>query len=130
MSLLKKENWIVSLILMLVTEGIYSFIIAHFLNLYDKEAWYYKWQYWVIGALCLIFPAIIMLMVFQIQITAKVATTLNVPGKEIYNNPYSWILCIIVPVLGWALFAVMILYINIWIIVSIYRGEAEKYIGA
>lgn len=128
MSLLKKENWIVCLILNLITQGFFTFILAYFLNIYEKDAWYKKWQYWVFGALCLIFPAIVMLLVFTVQITVKVASKLEVPGKEIYDNPYTWVICLIVPVVGWIILMVMILYMELFTIVSLYKGNGEKYI--
>ena len=34
----------------------------------------------------------------------------------------------IVPFIGWALFVVMMMYVLIWTIVMLYRGEGEKYI--
>ena len=40
----------------------------------------------------------------KIEETAK---KLNVPGDEIYMTPYSWILCIIIPIIGWILLLVM-----------------------
>lgn len=128
MGLLKKENWSVNLILLLMTQGLYFFVLAYFMKLYDKDAWYTKWQYWVFGTLCLFFPVLIMIIVFTIQISCSVAKNLNVPGKEIYNSPYTWILCLIVPVLGWVLLIVMSIYIYIWTIVMLKKGEGEKYL--
>lgn len=129
MSLLKKENWIVCLILNLITQGFFTFILAYFLGIYEKEAWYKKWQYWVFGSLCLIFPAFIMLLVFTVQITVKVASKLDVPGKEIYDNPYTWVICLIAPIVGWIVLFVMVLYLELFTIVSLYKGNGEKYIG-
>ena len=129
MSLLKRDNWFVSLILMLCAGDIFAFILAYMLDLFDKDAWYCKWQYWVLGTVCLIFPVFIMFTVFEIQMLVKVAKKLKVPGDEIYAMPYSWILCIIVPVIGWILLLVMYIYLNIWIIVQLYKGEGEKSIA-
>ena len=61
-----------------------------------------------------IFPVIIMFIIFVIQINCKLAFRLSVAGDKIYNLPYSWILCIVVPIIGWALLIVMYLYIIIW----------------
>ena len=127
MVFLKKQNWFLSLIMMILTEGLFSMILGYFLKIYDKNAWYAKWQYWVISALFLVFPIFIVFAVFTIQITCQVAAKLKVPGDKIYNCPYSWILCLIVPIIGWVLLIVMLLYVYVWPIVMIYRGEAEKY---
>ena len=54
---------------------------------------------------------------------------LNVPGCEIYATPYSWILCLIVPVLGWILLAVMLIYLNVWIVSYLYQGKAEAQLS-
>lgn len=69
----------------------------------------------------------IVLTIFIIQITAQTAAVLRVPGKDLYLSPYIWILFIIIPVIGWIMFIVMILYINIWPTVMLYRGEGEKH---
>lgn len=128
MSLLKKENWVVNLILLFLSQGVYIFVLAYLMNLYEKGAWYTKWQYWVFGTLCFIFPALIMLLVFETQITVKVASKLNVTGKEIYDNPYTWVICLIVPVIGWILLCVMILYLQLFTVVALYKGNGEKYL--
>lgn len=128
MSLLKKENWFVHLILSLATLGFSNLLLGYMLETYNKDAWYMKWQYWVGGLICLIFPAFIMLYVFVVETTVNVADKLNVPGKEIYASPYSWILCLVVPVLGWILLLVMLIYINVWLLVMLSKGEGEKYV--
>lgn len=128
MSLLKKENWFVNAILSFATLGFSNLLLGYMLEVYDKDAWYHKWEYWFGGIVCFIFPAFIMLYVFAIQITIKVADKLKVPGREIYASPYSWILCLVVPVLGWILLIVMFIYINVWILVMLSRGEGEKYV--
>ena len=69
-----------------------------------------------------------MFYVFVIQILTRVCEKLEVPGSEIYTSPYSWLLCLIVPVIGWILFAVMLIYLEIFLIVSIYRGKGEKFV--
>lgn len=127
MNLLKKENWFVCLLLNFITQGFFTFVLAYFMDIYEKDAWYKKWQYWVFGTLCLIFPAFIMLLVFEIQILVKVSSKLDVPGKEIYDNTYSWILCLIVPIIGWIMIIVMLLYLEIFMIIALYKGNGEKY---
>lgn len=129
MNLLKKENWLVCLILNIISQGFFIFVLAYFLKLYEKDAWYEQWQYWVFGTLCLIFPVFIMLLVFTIQMTVKVASKLDVTGKEIYDNPYTWIICLIVPIVGWILLFVMLLYLEIFTVVALYRGNGEKLIN-
>ena len=127
MVFLKKQNWFLALIMTLLTQGLFGVILGYFLKSFKKGAWYTKWQYWVFGAVCLIFPVFILALVLIIQITCDVADKLNVPGSKIYNSPYSWILCLIVPIVGWILLVVMYLYVNIWPVVMIYKGEGEKY---
>lgn len=129
MDLLKRENWWIWLIIYLFGQGIGIFVLAALLNVYNKDAWYAKWPYWLAGALCCIFPAFIMLSIFCIQLTVQTAKKLEVPGQEIYGAVYIWILCLIVPILGWIALGVMQLYLNIYILVSLYRGNGEKYIN-
>ncbi len=128
MSLLKRENWFVNLVLLLITQGFYGFALAHFLNLYKKSAWYRNYLYWMVAALCFFFPVFLLLIIFMVQMLCSVALKLNAPGKEIYGYPYAWILCLIVPIVGWALLIVMWIYLLIWIIVAIAHGEGEAYI--
>lgn len=128
MSLLKKENWIVCFLLNLMTQGTFSFVLGYMLKVYDKNAWYTKWYYWGLGGLCLLFPAMIMLMIFEIQIQVCVAKKLDVPGKELYASPYTWIICLIVPVVGWIMMLVMMIYVVIWPSVMVKRGEGEKFV--
>lgn len=128
MNLLKKENWWVWLLLMLTAGSIGTIVLGALLDVYDKNAWYAKWKNWVIGLVLFIFPAMIMLTIFSIQISVLVAMKLNVQGKEIYGTPYIWILCIIVPIIGWLSMGAMMLWINVNILVSLYNGEGENYI--
>lgn len=128
MNLLKKRNWFICLLLNILTLGIFNLVLAGFLNLYSKDAWYKKWQYWFFGGLCLIFPIFILLLVLIVQMICEVADALNVPGSGLYNCPYTWIVCIIVPVVGWILLLVMLIYIMVWSIVMLYQGEGEKYL--
>ena len=103
MSLLKKEYWFISLIMLLLCPHIFILILASDLNLIDKNGWYSKWQYWVIGGICLIFPLFLLFIVFETEMLVKVAQKLKVPGSELYTIPYIWILLIIIPVVGWIL---------------------------
>ena len=128
MKILKKEKWWVWLLCLLGTKGISNFILGALLDVYEKDAWYSKWYYWVLAFVCLILPGIIMFYVFSIQILCEIGCKLNIPGEEIYATPYTWLLCLIIPVIGWIFFIVMVLYLEIWIIVMLYRGEGEKYI--
>lgn len=126
MNLLKRNNWFIVMLLNIITFGFFNFILASFMKLYDKDAWYFKWPYWVFGGITLILPAIIMLIVFNIQMTCKIALKLGISGHKIYNVPYSWVLFIIIPILGWTMLIIMYLYIEIMIIVKLFQGYAEK----
>lgn len=128
MGLLKRENWLVNLLLMILTQGMYIFVLAHFLNVYRKDTWYANYRYWVFALFFFFFPIFLLFLVFWVQTTCMVADKLNVPGKEIYAYPYAWILCLIVPVIGWALLIVMLVYIHVWTIVMLFKGEGELYI--
>ena len=128
--MLRRDKWWFWFILLIfggsaVLALIYALVIE---NVLDKDAWYAKWYYWLIGVLCCFLPAIIMFVVFQFQLLTKVCEKLEVPGSEIYTSPYTWMLCLIVPVLGWILLGVMILYLEIFSIAAIYQGKGEKFI--
>jgi uncharacterized membrane protein YhaH (DUF805 family) len=129
MKILKRENWWIWLILMFVSNGVSNIVLGALLDVFDKNAWYAKWQYWVIGLLCFIFPFFIMMTVFVIQILALTAAKLKVPGSELYLSPYIWILCLIIPVIGWIMIPIMLLYLQIWIIVMLFEGKGEEYIN-
>jgi len=128
MNLLKKENWWICLLLQILTFGLFTFVLAHYLKVYNEDAWYQNWRYWFFAGICFIFPIMILLLVFIVQITCEVAAKLSVPGYEIYNTPYSWILCIIIPVVGWALLVVMSIYTMIWSIVMLAKGKGMEFI--
>lgn len=128
MKILKQENWWIWLLLFFFSGGTSTIVLGALLDVYDKNAWYAKWYYWVLGFVCFIFPFYIMMTVFMITITTKVAAKLDVPGSELYLSPYVWILCLIIPFIGWTLLFIMYLYITIWNIVMLYRGSGEKYI--
>ncbi len=128
MKLLKRENWWIWLLLLISGNGTSNIVLGALLDAYDKDAWYAKWQNWVLGLVCFIFPFFIMLSIFIIQITCLSAAKLDVPGKEIYLSPYIWLILLIVPVIGWILFVTLLIYVTIWPLVMLYRGEGEKYI--
>ena len=127
MKILKQENWWVWLLLLIFSSGASTLVLGALLDVFDKNAWYTKWYYWVIALICFIFPAFIMLYIFLIQILCLTACKLKVPGKEIYLTPYTWILCLIIPIIGWILLLVMLLYLQIWTIVMLYRGAGEDF---
>lgn len=116
---LKKENWPIYLILNILTLGFYTFYIAYRLDLYEKDAWYHRWYYWVLGFICGIIPGILMFLIFSVKIGCLVSAKLKVPGDEIYSFPYAWILCTIVPILGWVLFIILYVYVHIWYVFKI-----------
>ncbi len=98
--------------LLIFLDLVFIFKNAKKYNVYKEDAWYTKWQYWAGATLCLIFPVFIMAFVFFLQTLCSLATRLKVAGS-LYNNPYSWIICIIVPLVGWAIFIVMFIYVNV-----------------
>lgn len=127
MSLLDRKNSFVWILLFIVSYGLSNFFLASQLNVYEKEAWYTKPIYWLLGCITF-FPAVIMLLVFYIQISCGIAQKLNVPAGNIYTNPFVWILCLIVPIIGWCLGVVMLIYVLVWPFASLIEGNGEKYI--
>ena len=125
MGLLKKENWIINLLMMIFTFGGYIVIPAYLLKLFEKDKWYSNYKYWLVGCLMLLFPAFIMLLILVIQMTVKVASHLKVDGSIIYENVYVWIGLLIVPVIGWCLFLVMYIYLHFSIIIGIKNNVLE-----
>lgn len=128
MEIIKKENWWIWVLLLLFSNGTSNIVLGALLDVFDKKAWYAKPKNWIIGFLCFVFPFFIMIAVFEIQIMCKVNAKLNTPGSEIYLSPYIWLSLIIVPIIGWILFIVLILYLSIWPIVMLKRGNGEEYI--
>lgn len=112
MRMIKKENWFIYLILNIITFGLFTFYIGYKLKVYDKNAWYFKWYYWFLGFILGIIPGLVMLLIFSIKIGCLVSKKLKLPGDEIYMLPYSWIICLIVPVLGWSLFILLYIYVH------------------
>ena len=122
MKLLKKNNFWIYLILNVITFGIFNIFIAAKLKLKDEDAWYSKWQYWFFGTCCLLFPVIIMFIVYVIEMNCKVCSKLKVSGSNIYSIPYSWILFIIIPIVGWVLLITMYLYVIIMPSIKVLQG--------
>ena len=128
MDLLKKENWWVWLILTIFTSSSSTLLLGALMGCFKKDAWYANWKNWALGFLLFIIPGIVMISVFIVQMTCEVAAKLEVPGSELYLSPYAWILCLIIPVIGWICFSVMMLYLTLWNIVMLKSGKAERYI--
>jgi len=127
MDLLKKENWWVWLILTIFTGSASTLLLGALTGCFKKDAWYANWKNWALGFLLFVIPGIVMINVFIIQMTCEVSAKLEVPGSELYLSPYTWILCLIIPVIGWICFSVMMLYLTIWNIVMLKSGKAERY---
>lgn len=128
MDILKKQNYWIWILLTLFTLGSSNIVLGALLGVFNKKSWYANPKNWIIGLLCLIFPFFIMAIVFELQIVCLTNARLNTPGKELYLSPYIWLLCLIVPILGWIIFLVLIIYLHIWPIVMLYNGNGEKYI--
>lgn len=124
--LLKRYFSIIWLVLAIITGGISNLFLGIALNVYEKDAWYTKWYYWVLGIIFAFMPALIMLLVLTIQITIKIAKKLNVKGEEFYSLPYPWILGIIIPFIGWIFFVILFTYITLWSIIKLFQGKGEK----
>ena len=125
--MLKRKSGFLWLLLSLLTLNISVLFLGKMLKVYNKDAWYTKWYYWVLGLLFGIVPAIVMLFILVIQINVKVCEKLEVPGHEIYGLPYIWIGSIIIPIIGWTLFIILFLYIYIMYLVRLFQGKALKY---
>ena len=128
MELLKKENWKIWLLMLIFTSGMSNICLGAMLDIFDKNAWYMKGKIWLLGFLLFIIPGLVMICAVNIEYLTKVCAKLNVNGKEFYLSPYIWIILLIIPIIGWIIFIVLFLYLNIMIIVKLYQGEGEKYI--
>ena len=100
----------------------------HALGVYEDNAWYNQWYVWVLSFLLGIVPALILFLIMLIETMVKVAKEFEIGGQNIYGYPYVWIGCLIVPVIGWTVFIIMILYLYIWYIVGLFQGKGEKYL--
>lgn len=126
--MLKKQYAIVWLILSLLTCNISILFLGAKLNIYIKGAWYTKWYYWVLGTIFGILPALIMLAIFVIQTNVKICAKFDVAGKEIYAYPYVWIGSLIIPIFGWTLFLILLIYMYVMYIINLFLGKGEEYI--
>ncbi len=124
MLLLKREYFWFWIILYSIGGPI---LLAAILDCFKKDAWYLEWRYWVIG-LIFILPFAIMINVLNFQMLAITSKKLGIAGSEYYLSPYIWLLLFIVPIFGWILLMVMILYLYIMTFIKLYNGAAEKYI--
>lgn len=128
MSLLKKQNWLSLLLLSIFSFGAINTVLAYMLGLFDKEAWYYNKKYWIGALVTLIFPIFIMAIIFVIQMNCKLCTKLKVSGQSIYNNVYIWIGALCIPVIGWIIDIVLLIYITVWPSVMAKTGSCERFI--
>ncbi len=148
MTLLKKRYGLLWLALSILTNNLSIFILGNILDVYAKKAWYKKWYVWLIslflGIILLLniyfsasnfnlfyiiyifFPSLFLIFIWNIQISVKVSEKLGVPGKEIYAYPYAWILCFIVPIIGWILLLVLFVYTRYYYIIKIFEGNGER----
>ena len=126
--LLKKKNWWIWIVLFFVMGSFDKLFLSYLLGNYEEDAWYMQAKYWIIGTVFFFFPVVVMAFVFAIEMTTKAAFKLEVPFKEIYLSPFIWILCFIVPVVGWIAFFLLIVYLNIAILVKLACGKGEKYL--
>ncbi len=120
---MKRKEAIIYTILNVVTFGLFNLILASIFDLYDENAWYNKWQYWFFGTLCVIFPVFVMFVVFLIQMITQVAKKLDVTGYDLYGTPYTWILCIIIPIVGWICLLVMLIYLLVFIDINLIKNS-------
>ena len=127
MKILKQENWWVWLLLTIFSSGSSTLVLGALLDTFNKKAWYAKWYYWVIGLVTIV-PFAIMAIIFYIQIMCLTASKLEVSGKELYLSPYIWLLCVILPVVGWIVGIIMIVYIQVDILYRLYLGNGKKYV--
>ena len=129
MYLLKRENWWIWLLLAFLSGGSSILVLGALLNIYKKDAWYAKWYYWLVGILFFMIPFSIMTVVLSIYALTQVCAKLGVAGKEIYLSYYLWIICLIIPILGWAIFINMFIYLSIAYMIALYRGGGEQYLN-
>ncbi len=128
MELLKKDNWWIWLLLFLFSNGTGVIALSALLGNMDKDSWYAKPSNWIIGFLCFLFPGFIMISVFSIEMLVLAAAKLDVKYKEIYLSPFIWLFMLIIPIIGWILFPIVIIYLHIAILIKLYQGNGEKYI--
>lgn len=128
MYLLKRNNWWSWLLFALGSSNVSVFFLGALLNVYEKNSWYAKWYFWILGIVFFLLPALIMFLVFYIQTLTKICKKLEVPGSEIYCLPYFWIICFIIPIIGWVFLTVLTIYLHIMYLFKLYQGKGERYI--
>ncbi len=128
MKILKKENWWIWLLLAIFSNGSNVIVLGALLDVYKKDSWYSKWYYWVLG-IPFVIPFIAMVCIFYLEIICKTAYKLEVSGKEIYLSPYTWIICLIIPIIRWIFGLIMFIYLQVDILYRLYLGNGEKYIN-
>ena len=128
MNILKKKYWSICLILNIITLGLFTFYVGKKLHVYDKKSWYYNKLFWMLGFVCGIIPGIVMFIIFYIEVGCKVCIKLNVPFENYYSYPYIWIVTLIIPIIGWTLFIIMMIYVHFWYIFYLKRGYGEFYL--
>lgn len=128
MNLLKKKYWWFWLVAGIFSSFTSYIFLAYLLGCFDKNAWYAKPKNWIIGALCLFVPFVVMGYILMIEMACKCASKLGVAGSEIYLSPVIWLLVLCIPVLGWLAFMFMVLYVMIFPLIELRNGKAEKYI--
>lgn len=106
-----KKNIVVSLLMMIFIPIIPLIAISSEMGLLEEEAWYEKWYYWFFAAVCFLLPVIILFIIFLIEQLVKIANKLKIAGTDLYISPYFWILCVIVPLVGWILLLVTYIYL-------------------
>lgn len=124
--MVKRKYAVVWLLLSLITLNISVLFLGKKLKVYNKNGWYTKWYYWVLGALFGILPALIMLTILIIQVNVKICMKFNIGGKEIYSLPYVWIGSLITPIIGWTLFLILLIYTYVMYIVGLFQGKGEN----
>lgn len=123
--MVKRKHAIIWFLLSIITLNISVLFLGKKLKVYNKNDWYTKWYYWVLGLAFLILPAIVMFVIFIIQTQVKICIKLEVGGKEIYGYPYIWIASLIIPILGWILFFILLIYTYIMHIIGLFQGKGE-----
>lgn len=126
MNILKKKYWFLCLTLNIITLGLFTFYVAKKMKVYEKNAWYYNKYYWILGFICGIIPGIIMFVIFYIEIASLVSFNLSVPLEKYYIYPYTWIVNLIIPIFGWTIFIIMIIYVHVWYTIYLKRGYGEN----
>lgn len=124
--MISKKNWLLYLFLNIITCGLFTLYLARKIKVYDRNAWYSNAYIWIFGFLFGIWPFIIMFFIFFIESSCLVSSKLMVPYSNYYSFPYIWILLFITPIVGWALFIVLFLYVTNFYIIYIKRGFGEK----